>query len=53
MSDFLTGNLQLSISDYRHSADNKDVIFYLISITKRDGSVVQIEKRFSEFDGLH
>lgn len=43
----------MSIKSFKRAESDSNVIFYVISVTKRDGQVVNIEKRFSEFDELH
>ena len=45
--------MEVAINDFKRSETEKDVIFYVISVTKRDGQVVKIDKRFSEFVELN
>ena len=51
--DFVVGNLEISINEYKFSKSDPHVIFYCINIKKADGQCIVIEKRFSEFDELH
>jgi len=51
--DFVAGNLEVEVKEYKPSKTDPNVIYYCIYIKKSDGQIVVIEKRFSEFDELH
>ena len=49
----MAGNMHVSIEEYKTSPNDKDVIYYIIKVLKRDGQIFKIDKRFSEFDELN
>jgi len=51
--DFVAGNLEVEVKEYKASRTDPNVIYYCIHIKKADGQTVIIEKRFSEFDDLN
>ena len=47
------GILQVEVSGYKSSELEKDVVYYVMEVTKRGQNKWTIEKRFSEFDDLY
>ncbi len=45
----LHGNLSLRVLSHVSRSTDKEVILYTITVTKRDGSVSTLDKRFSQF----
>lgn len=46
-------SIKCEVAEYKLSSIDTSVILFMLTVTKRDGTVWQLEKRYSEFDELN
>ena len=46
-------SIKCEVGEYKLSSIDTSVILFMLTVTKRDGTVWQLEKRYSEYDELN